>query len=76
MNRKPARSIVRAFVLAVAVAGLLAAPVAAVAPASPGACNMLHVSSKGMDGMFKASAQGLGNMMTLVIASEESGCTI
>ena len=76
MNRKPAKSIVRAFVLAVAVAGLSAAPAAAVAQASPGACNMLNVSPKGMDGMLKASEQGLGNMMALVIASEESGCTI
>ena len=53
-----------------------AAHPAAAAPSSPGACNMLHVSSKGMDGMFKASDQGLANMMELVIASEATGCTV
>jgi Spy/CpxP family protein refolding chaperone len=49
---------------------------AAAAPASPGACNMLHTSSTGMDGMLKASERGLGNMMALVIASEASGCSL
>jgi hypothetical protein len=29
-----------------------------------------------MDGLLKASEQGLGNMMALVIASEEAGCTV
>ena len=45
-------------------------------PSGPGACNMLHVSSKGMDGMLKASDQGLGNMMALVRASEAAGCPL
>jgi hypothetical protein len=44
-------------------------------PSSPGACNMLHTSAKGYAGMLKASDQGLGNMMALVIASETAGCT-
>ena len=43
-------------------------------PASPGACNMLHTNLAGYLGMLRASEQGLGNMMALVIASEESGC--
>ena len=49
---------------------------AAATPTRPGACNMLHTSSNGMAGMLKASPQGLGNMMALVIASEEGGCSL
>jgi hypothetical protein len=49
---------------------------AAATPISPGACNMLHTSANGFAGMFKASPQGLGNMIALVIASEEGGCTV
>jgi hypothetical protein len=60
--------------LGVAVAGAVAVPATA-APASPGACNMLNVSSKGMDGMGKASAQGLDNMMELVAASVAADCS-
>jgi hypothetical protein len=71
MSRKLITVIVLTFTLAAAVA--LSALPAAAAPASPGACNMLHTSSQGMDGMMKAS-QGLENMMQLVIASEASGC--
>ena len=76
MNKRPMKMMALGFTLAATLAAISAAPIAAAAPASPGACNMLHVSSKGMDGMMKASAPGLGNMMTLVTASEESGCTI
>lgn len=47
---------------------------AAATPTSPGACNMLHVSPTGMDGMFKASERGLENMINLIVASEASGC--
>jgi len=75
MNRKPTRSILRALVLAIAVAVLSAAPAAAVWPPSPGACNMFNVSATGMDGMLKASPTGLGNMLALVGASFEAGCT-
>jgi hypothetical protein len=49
---------------------------AAATPTSPGACNMLHTSSNGFAGMFKASPQGLGNMIALVVASEEAGCSV
>jgi hypothetical protein len=50
----------------------------AVAAGSPGACNMLNVSRSavGFDGMLQSgNGQGLANMMALVIASEEAGCT-
>ncbi len=47
---------------------------AAATPTSPGACNMLHTSAQGMDGMFKASPQGLSNMIPLITASEAAGC--
>jgi Spy/CpxP family protein refolding chaperone len=76
MNKRPMKRMALGFALAAALAAFTAAPTAAVAPASPGACNMFHVRSKGMEGMMKASGRGLGNMMALVIASEESGCTI
>jgi hypothetical protein len=64
-----------AALLTLAAAVTVSGPAAAT-PSSPGACNMLHTSAKGMDGMLKASEQGLGNMMALVIASEEAGCTV
>ena len=57
-----------------ALAASTSAATAAPAPASPGACNMFNVSPTGMDGMAKASAQGLGNMMALVDASITAGC--
>jgi hypothetical protein len=69
------RKLMTTIVLAVGLAGTTALPGAA-APASPGACNMLNVSTKGMDGMLKASDQGLGNMMELVLASEAAGCPL
>jgi hypothetical protein len=72
MSKKLITVIALTFTLAAAVAP--SALPAAAAPASPGACNMLHTSSQGMAGMMKA-AQGLENMMQLVIASEESGCS-
>jgi hypothetical protein len=43
-------------------------------PSSPGACNMLHVSPTGMNGMGQASGRGLDNMMALVAASVAAGC--
>jgi hypothetical protein len=61
-------------VFALAALGFSAMP-AAGAPASPGACNMLHTSSTGFEGMLKASDQGLGNMIDLVLASEAAGCS-
>jgi hypothetical protein len=62
-------------VLFAAAAGAFSAMPAAATPNSPGACNMLHTSSMGFQGMLKASDRGLGNMIALVIASEESGCS-
>ena len=47
---------------------------ASATPASPGACNMLHVSPTGMAGMGTASERGLDNMMALVAASVDAGC--
>lgn len=66
-----------ALAFAVALAAFAAMPAVA-APASPGACNMLHVknSAVGLAGMLNSGhGQGLENMMELVIASEEAGCT-
>jgi hypothetical protein len=64
-----------ALVLTLAATVTVSGPAAAT-PSSPGACNMLHVSSTGMDGMMKASKQGLDNMMALVGASEAAGCPL
>ena len=71
MNRKLMTTMVLVFIFAMAAA--ISAMPAAATPASPGACNMLHTSAQGMDGMLRA-AQGLDNMMQLVVASEAAGC--
>ena len=62
-------------VLMLAVAAPFSAAPAAATPSSPGACSMLHVSPTGFEGMLKASERGLRNMIALVIASEEAGCS-
>lgn len=62
-------------VLMLAVAAAFSAAPAAATPTSPGACNMLHVSPTGFEGMLKASERGLRNMIALIIASEEAGCS-
>jgi hypothetical protein len=72
MNRKLMATMMLIFIFAVVAA--ISAISAAATPTSPGACNMLHTSAQGMDGMFKASDRGLGNMIPLVIASEAAGC--
>jgi Flp pilus assembly protein TadB len=74
MSKKLMATISLVFVFAAAVVAFSAMPAAA-APASPGACNMLHVSSTGYTGMLKASNQGLDNMIDLIVASLESGCS-
>jgi hypothetical protein len=74
MSKTLMATITMVFVFATVAA--ISAASAAATPASPGACNMLHVSPRGMDGMLKASPQGLGNMMQLVIASEAAGCSL
>lgn len=43
-------------------------------PASPGACNMLHSSEQGLDGMMN-DRQVYGIMLPLVGASFGAGCT-
>jgi hypothetical protein len=63
-------------VAGLAGAAAVSATPAAATPVSPGACNMLNVSATGFDGMFKASDRGLANMIALVIASEEGGCSV
>lgn len=73
MNRKLMATMMLVFVFATAAA--ISAASAAPTPASPGACNMLHTSPQGMDGMGKAG-QGLDNMMQLVAASQAAGCTL
>jgi hypothetical protein len=58
--------------------GAFSATPAAAAPASPGACNMVHVadSALGFAGMLNSShGQGLENMVDLVLTSEAAGCT-
>ena len=75
MRKKRIATMSLASIFALTAFAFSATPVAA-APASPGACNMLHTSANGFAGMFKASPQGLGNMIALVIASEEAGCTV
>jgi hypothetical protein len=72
MNRKLMATMMLICIFAVLAA--ISAMSAAATPTSPGACNMLHTSAQGMDGMFKASERGLGNMIPLVIASEAAGC--
>ncbi len=72
MNRKLMTTMMLIFIFAMTAA--ISAMSAAATPTSPGACNMLHTSAQGMDGMFKASERGLGNMMQLDIASETAGC--
>ncbi len=74
MSKKLIATISLVFVFALAAVAFSAMPAAA-APASPGACNMLHVSPTGFAGMLKASDQGLAKMIPLVVASLESGCT-
>ena len=73
MSKKLIATILLVLVFA-AAAAFSARPAAAAD--SPGACNMLHTSSKGFEGMLKASDQGLGNMIDLVLASEASGCSL
>jgi hypothetical protein len=73
MNRKLMTTMMLVFIFA--TAATISATSAAATPTSPGACNMLHTSPQGMDGMLKA-AQGLDNMMQLIIASEAAGCSL
>ncbi len=72
MNRKLTTTMLLVFIFVMAAA--ISAMPAAAMPTSPGACNMFHTSAQGMDGMFKASAQALSNMIPLVTASEAAGC--
>ena len=73
MNRKLMATMMLVFIFATAAA--ISATSATATPSSPGACNMLHTSPQGMDGLGRAG-QGLDNMMQLVIASEAAGCTL
>jgi len=54
--------------------GATAAPGGA-APASPGACHMMNASPAGITGMRGAAEQGFENMIDLVIASLQAGCS-
>jgi hypothetical protein len=69
------KKLITTMVLVFTSAAVSAVPAAAT-PTSPGACNMLHVSATGMEGMFKASERGLDNMISLILASEASGCRL
>jgi hypothetical protein len=71
MSKKLIATMVLVFTFATVSAGQAAAT-----PSSPGACNMLHVSARGMDGMFKASERGLDNMINLILASEAADCRL
>jgi hypothetical protein len=79
MRKRLVAAISLAFLVA-PTAVALSASAAAAWPGSPGACNMLNVgrSAVGFDGMLKSGSgtgQGLANMIDLVVASEEAGCT-
>jgi hypothetical protein len=78
MSKKLITTIALVLTFAAAPVAVSATPAAAApaTPAGPGACNMLHVSPTGMQRMLKASDQGLGNMMELVLASEAAGCPL
>jgi hypothetical protein len=77
MSKQRITKTLLAFVLAATGVATSAAPaVAAPANSSPGACNMLHTNPTGFAGMLKASERGLGNMIALVVASEEAGCVL
>ena len=53
--------------------GASSAALASATPVSPGACHMLDSSSQGLAGMD--GSQGGKNMVPLVVASLEAGCT-
>lgn len=77
MGKKLIATISLVLAFALAAVTFLAVPAGAT-PASPGACNMLHVSKAtvGFAGMLNSShGQGLDNMMDLVFASERAGCS-
>jgi hypothetical protein len=59
---------------ATAAVASVASPAAAV-PASPGACHMMNADPNGIAGMRGAADQGFENMIDLVIASLQSGCS-
>jgi hypothetical protein len=74
MSKKLIATISLSLMLAASAVTFYTVPAAATT-VSPGACNMLHTNLTGFEGMLKASDQGLGNMIELVVASEESGCS-
>jgi hypothetical protein len=67
-------ALVVALATATGAAAFPASPQAPVfPPASPGACNMLHTSEQGLDGMMN-DAQVFDIMIPFVVASLEAGC--
>jgi hypothetical protein len=74
MLRRRIAMISLVFTSTVAAVGWAAAPAAAT-PASPGACHMMNASPDGIAGMRGAADQGFENMIDLVLASLEAGCS-
>lgn len=74
MRRKLIATVSMAAAAALAV-GSGAAPAVA-APSSPGACHMMLAAPQGVIGMHGASEQGFGNMIDLLDASFEAGCSL
>jgi hypothetical protein len=75
MRKKLIPTILLVFALATAgVASTVAAAANNTTPASPGACNMLHTSDKGLNGMMN-DRHVFDIMIPLVEASFAAGCT-
>jgi hypothetical protein len=74
MSKKPITTISLVFALATAAAVPTALAANNATPASPGACNMLHTSDKGLDGMMN-DRHVYDIMIPLVLASLDAGCT-
>ena len=74
MSKKPTTTISVVFALATAAAAPTALAASNATPASPGACNMLHTSATGLNGMMN-DKHVFDIMIPLVEASFGAGCT-
>lgn len=73
MSKKLNTTIVLATALATAAVTSTAQAASNATPASPGACNMLHTSERGLDEMMN-DAHVFDIMIPLVAASLNAGC--
>ena len=74
MSKKLTTTIALVFALATAAAASTAQAANNATPTSPGACNMLHTSERGLDGMMN-DRHVFDIMIPLVEASLAAGCT-